>query len=196
MNRQRVRAEPRPLSPVDLEEVQRELEARPEEDRDIVMVCLGKELAADTWLEEWNQLRRVRGGAPNRIEAIELRSDPKYGKFIAHRPAEARVEIRREKKKIVVEIQDFISPSIVERLAVDVPLFRAKIPDWRSMLDCVMIDAAHDGAVFNVSLSDVPEKRDDLVAGRYELPAPTGKTTVAVKIIDMLGEEVVVTARV
>ena len=63
------------------------------------------------------------------------------------------VEIRREKKKIVVEIQDFISPSIVERLAVDVPLFRAKIPDWRSMLDCVMIDAAHDGAVFNVSLS-------------------------------------------
>jgi hypothetical protein len=185
-----------PLSPVDLEEVKRELEARPEEDRDIVMVCLGKELAADAWLEEWNQLRRVRGGAPNRIEAIELRSDPKYGKFIAHRPAEARVEIRREKKKIVVEVQDFISPSIVERLDVDVPLFRAKIPDWRSMVDCVMIDAAHDGTVFNVALSDVPEKRDDLVAGCYELPAPKGKITVAVKIIDMLGEEVVVTARV
>ena len=185
-----------PLSPVDLEEVKRELEARPEEDRDIVMVCLGKELAADAWLEEWNQLRRVRGGAPNRIEAIELRSDPKYGKFIAHRPAEARVDIRREKKKIVVEVQDFISPSIVERLDVDVPLFRAKIPDWRSMVDCVMIDAAHDGAVFNVALSDVPEKRDDLVTGRYEMPAPKGKTTVAVKIIDMLGEEVVVTARV
>jgi hypothetical protein len=185
-----------PLSPVDLEEVKRELEARPEEDRDIVMVCLGKELAADSWLEEWNQLRRVRGGAPNRIEVIELRSDPKYGKFIAHRPAEARVQIRREKKKIVIEVQDFISPSIVERLDVDVPLFRAKIPDWRSMVDCVMIDVAHDGAVFNVTLSDVPEKRDDLVAGRYELPAPKGKTTVAVKIIDMLGEEVVVTARV
>ena len=85
---------------------------------------------------------------------------------------------------------------IVERLDVDVPLFRAKIPDWRSMVDCVMIDAAHDGAVFNVTLSDVPEKRDDLVAGRYELTAPKGRTTVAVKIIDMLGEEVVVTSRV
>ncbi len=184
-----------PLSPVDLEEVKRELEARPEEDRDIVMVCLGKELAADAWLEAWNQLRRVRGGAPNRIEAIELRSDPKYGKFIAHRPAEARVEIRREKEKIVVEVRDFISPSIVERLDVDVPLLRAKIPDWRSMVDCVMIDASHDGEVFNVSLSDVPERRDDLVAGRYEVPAPEGETTVAVKIIDMLGEEVVVTSR-
>jgi hypothetical protein len=58
------------------------------------------------------------------------------------------------------------------------------------MVDCVMIDPAYDGKVFNVALSDVPEKKTHLVAGRYELPAPTGKTTVAVKIIDMLGEEV------
>lgn len=72
-------------------------------------------------------------------------------------------------------------------LDVDVPLFRAKIPDWRPMVDCVMIDAAHDAAVFNVAISDVPEKRDDLVACRNELPAPKGKTTVAVKIIDILG---------
>lgn len=48
--------------------------------------------------------------------------------------------------------------------------------------------------MFNVALSDVPEKRDDLVVGRYELPAPKGKTRVAVKIIDILGEEVVATA--
>lgn len=40
---------------------------------------------------------------------------------------------------------------------------------------------------------DGPEKKADLVVGRYELPAPKGKTTVAVKIIDMLGEEVLVT---
>src|SRR5690606_156050 len=119
-----------------------------------------------------------------------------YGKFFAHRPAEARVGIRRAEGSIVVEVTDFISPSIVERLDVDVPLFRAKIPDWRSMVDCVMIDAAYDGSVFNVSHSDVPERRDDLVAGRYELPAPELPTTVAVKIIDMLGEEVLVTRQV
>jgi hypothetical protein len=34
------------------------------------------------------------------------------------------------------------------------------------------------------------------VAGRYDLPAPEEETTVAVKIIDMLGEEVLVTAMV
>lgn len=185
-----------PLSPVDLEELKRELDARPDEDRDIVMVCLGKEIAADAWLEEWNQLRRARGGAPNRIEVIELRSDPKYGKFIAHRPAEAQVEISRSNGKLVVEIRDFISPTIVERLDVDVPLFRAKIPDWRAMVDCVMVDTAWDGEVFNVVHSDVPERKDELVQGRYEFKAPRGRTTVAVKIIDMLGEEVLVSSRV
>ncbi len=38
-------------------------------------------------------------------------------------------------------------------------------------------------------LADVPGRRQDLVAGRYELPAPKAGTQVAVKIIDMLGEE-------
>jgi hypothetical protein len=39
----------------------------------------------------------------------------------------------------------------------------------------------------------VPERKTDLVAGKYELPAPAGETTVAIKIIDILGEEVLVT---
>lgn len=54
-------------------------------------------------------------------------------------------------------------------------------------------DTAYDGEVFNIALSDVPERKNDLVGGRYELPAPDGPTTIAVKIIDMLGEEVLVT---
>jgi hypothetical protein len=61
------------------------------------------------------------------------------------------------------------------------------------MVDCVMIDTAYDGKVFTVVLSDVPEKKTDLVQGSYELPAPSGDTIVAVKIIDMLGGEVLVT---
>jgi len=184
-----------PLTPLDLEEVKRELEARPEEDRNIVLVCLGKELAADAWLEDWNRLRKG-GDAVNRIEVIELRTDPKYGRFIAHRPATAKVSIRRVEDKIRVDIEDFISPTIVERLDMDTPLFKAKITDWRSMVDCVMIDTAYNGEVFNVTLADVPKKKSDLVSGSYELPAPEGDTTVAVKLIDMLGEEVLLTERV
>lgn len=71
-----------------------------------------------------------------------------------------------------------------------------RIADWRAMVDCVMIDASYDGEVFDITLSDVPERKTDLISGEYELPAPKGKTTIAVKIVDMLGEEVLETARV
>jgi DNA modification methylase len=188
-----------PLSPADLEEVKRELSARANESRDVVVVCLGKELGVDVWLTEWNRVRK-QGDAPNKIEVIELRSDPKYGKFIAHEPAMARVDIRRVKAKdgdkLVVEVKDFVSPSVVERLQGQAGLLAPKITDWRAMVDSVIIDPAYNSKVFNIVLADVPERKKDYIKARYELPAPTGKTTVAVKITDMLGEEAIVTSDV
>lgn len=180
-----------PLTLMDLQLVKDELEARPEEERDVVVVCLGKELAIDTWLEDYNKHRPI-----NRIEIIELRTDQKYGKFFVHQPAEAQVDIRRRDGKLVIDIEDFISPTIAERLEMDAPLFRAKIPDWRTMVDVVMIDTNYDGEVFDIDMSDVPERKDALVIGHYELEAPEERTTVAVKIIDMLGEEVLATMEV
>lgn len=184
-----------PLSPPDLEEVKRELAARPDETRDVTLVCYGKEIAADAWLEEWNRLRQ-RGDVPNKIEVIELRNDPKYGGFFKHEPASARVEIARTGGKITVEVGDFISPTILQRLKQQSGVLSPQIDDWRAMVDSVMIDTAYDGEVFNIVHSDVPKKKADLVAGSYELDAPAGKTTVAVKITDMLGEEVLVTKTV
>ena len=95
-----------------------------------------------------------------------------------------------------MEIKDFISPTIVERLKEQAGILTPQITDWRAMVDCVMIDPAYDGQVFNIVVSDVPEKKTDLVTGKYELPASQGKTTVAVKIVDMLGEELLVTKEV
>ena len=46
---------------------------------------------------------------------------------------------------------------------------------------------------FNVALADMPERKQDLVNGRYELPASPAGSTVAAKVIDMLGEELIVT---
>lgn len=181
-----------PLTPLDLEELKRELEARPNEDRPITLVSLGAESAALTWIEDWNRLRKGKD-AVNKISVIELRTDAKYGKFIKHEPARARVKVTRRKDKVAVEIEDFISPTIIERLQQQAGILKPKIDDWRAMVDCVMIDTTYNGEVFNVVLSDVPEKKTDLVSGSYELDAPEGTTKVAVKIIDMLGEEVIVT---
>ncbi|MHB9133319.1 MAG: site-specific DNA-methyltransferase [Armatimonadota bacterium] len=181
-----------PLTPLDLEEIKRELDARPDEERGIVVVCLGKELAADAWVADWNRLRRG-DDAMNKIEVIELRTSPKYGKFFAHQPAQVQVSIERHGNTAHVKVTDFISPTILERLQLDANLLQVKIPDWRSMVDCIMVDAAYNGEVFNVTLSDVPEKKTDMVKGEYDIPIQDGEITVAVKVIDMLGEEVIVT---
>ena len=112
------------------------------------------------------------------------------------KPASAKVKVTRKEGQLHVEIQDFVSPTIIERLAQQSGVLRPQVEDWRAMVDCVMIDRAYDGKVFDVALSDVPAKKDGLVSGTYALPAPDGESTVAVKLIDMLGEEVLVTMRV
>lgn len=182
-----------PITPLDLEEVKNELKNRPEEERDITVVGLGKEYAVEAWLEEWNKLRK-QGNIPNRIEVIELRSDPKYGGFFTHEPARAKVSFKRAGEKVEISIDDFISPTILERLKQqnkDNPLFQPQVSDWRSMVDSVMIDSDYDGQVFNIALADVPERKNDLVEGRYTVEAKKG-ATIAVKVTDMLGEEVLV----
>jgi DNA modification methylase len=184
-----------PLSPLDLEELKSELKARPEEDRDITVIALGKEAACDAWLDEWNRMRR-QGRVPNEIDVIELRTDPKYGKFFVHQPAKAEVKITRRKDNIIVAITDFLSPTIIERLSAQEGVLKPQVTDWRSMVDTVMIDTAYDGQVFNIVLTDVPERKTDLVQGQYEFPSPQGKITVAVKITDMLGEEVFLTREI
>jgi len=175
-----------PLTLLDLQLIQDELKKRPNEDRDITIVCLGKELTVDPWVGEWNKKHPV-----NKIKIIELKTDKKYGNFLIHQPAEAKVKVERTaKNKVLIEIQNFISPTIIERLNIDNKLFKVKIPDFRSMIDTVLIDTNYNNNTFNIIYSDVPEKKTDLVEGKYEIEIPADKAKIAVKIIDMLGEEV------
>jgi hypothetical protein len=179
-----------PLTLLDLQLIQDELKKRPDENRNVTIVCLGKELSTDSYIEDYNKKHPV-----NKIEVIELRTDSKYGKFLIHKPAQAKVSIKRKGDKVQVEIKDFISPSIIERLNDREKLIKVKIPDFRSMIDVVLIDTEYNGKVFNIKHSDVPEKKKDFVLGKYELEVPK-KTTIAVKIIDMLGEEVLITEEI
>jgi len=174
-----------PLTLLDLQLLQDEVKKRPDEDRDITVVCLGKELAVDPWIEEWNRKHPV-----NKIKVIELKTDKKYGNFLIHKPIEAKIDIIRKNSKAIIEIENFISPTIIERLNIDNKLLKVKIPDFRSMIDCVLIDNNYDDNIFHIVCSDIPEKKNDLVKGRYEIEIPKEKTKVAVKIIDMLGEDV------
>ncbi|MBI3747813.1 MAG: site-specific DNA-methyltransferase [Chloroflexi bacterium] len=177
-----------PCSPLDLQAAAHELEQRPDEQRDVVVVALGRELACEPWLADYNRVRPI-----NRIRLIELRTDPKYGKFFQHQPAVARVRFEPEGDAVRVTIDDFISPSIIERLSAQEGVLTPQITDWRAMVDSVFIDAAYDGGVFNVALADIPERRQDLVDGSYIVERPADSMQpIAVRITDMLGEEVLV----
>ena len=176
-----------PLTPLDLEALRTELKNRPEEERDILVVSLGQEHKAREWVAQYNHNRPV-----NKIHLTELRTDRKAGGFIKHEPMSVQAHLQREDDKLIVRIDDVVSPSIIARLDLQEGIFRASIPDWRAVVDCVLIDTQHNGDIFNVTLADVPARKQDLVAGRYELPAPPAGAAVAVKVIDMLGEECVV----
>jgi DNA modification methylase len=183
-----------PLSPLDCEALGNEIKTRADEQRDIVLVCLGIEQKAREWVDRHNRNHPV-----NKIDVVELRTDRKMGGVFQHEPMSVALTAQREgkgdKARLVVEISEVVSPTILKRLSAQDGVLRAEVADWRAVVDCVLIDSDYDGAVFNVTLADVPPRKQDLVAGRYELPAPRAGATVAVKVIDMLGEELLTLAK-
>ncbi len=107
--------------------------------------------------------------------------------------ARARVIVRRDDETtpplIRVEVEGMVSPAV---LALARQAAAPRIDDWRAVVDSIMIDPAYDGVVFRPALVDAPRKRADMVRGRYELASSTGNSVVAVRITDVLGEEVLV----
>ena len=69
-------------------------------------------------------------------------------------------------------------------------VIRAEIPDFRSQIDCVTIDVDYDGKVFDIDFSDSPPKKTDLVQSLYEFDTKKCGKQMAVKVVDMLGEEI------
>ena len=63
------------------------------------------------------------------------------------------------------------------------------------MVDSVRIDSNYDGKVFNITLADVPEQKNDVVKGKCVVEAKKG-ATVAVKVTDMRSGEVLVVKQV
>ena len=89
-----------------------------------------------------------------------------------------------------MEILDYISPTILARMDIDRTIFDEKIDDFRAQIDCVLIDTDYNGKHFRIVESDRPEKREDFINAEYELTLPRVGAKVAVKIVDMLGEEI------
>ncbi len=104
-----------------------------------------------------------------------------------HGPGSATARLRVERtgdgdsSRLLLEVEGYHSPELAARLGGD--------PPWREALDCVLIDPAYDGRIFRARLADAPPGRRSGICGRYEIPLPTSGQAVAIKLVDVLGEE-------
>lgn len=172
----------RPLNRLDLQQIEEEIRtSRPDDTRDIVVFCNGCELGVIAELD-----RRKRP-----VNKIIVRDIQKDG-VTTEKPAEAEVSIAKRGKKVKISILDYISPSILARMELDRTIFNEQIDDFRAQIDCALFDTDYNGKHFNIVESDVPGKKSDYVRGDYEFALPRPGARVAVKIIDMLGEETLI----
>ncbi len=110
--------------------------------------------------------------------------------------AQAQIEIVRnpaDATLICVTILNFVSPAIATQLALTLRPDHPTSTEWRALVDCIAIDPAYDGQVFHSVVVDAPLKKRDQVQGSYTLPVPAMASCVAVRVTDLLGEEVLVT---
>ena len=91
---------------------------------------------------------------------------------------------------ITVTLTGYQSPAIVDQLAAQ---GKAPMDNWRVLVDCVAIDPAYAEPIFSPALVDAPLKKNVQVQGSYTLPVSATSTTVAVRITDVLGDEVLIT---
>ena len=173
----------KPLTRLDIQNIKDELDNRLGEERNITVFCYGSESGIHDEIDEWNNLHPI-----NKIIVRETGSEG----ITTFEPAQAEVNFERERQSVTITLVDYISPTICDRLDLDRTIFDEHIEDFRAQIDCVLIDTDYTGEYFNIVESDIPEEKEDFIAGKYTISLPRPDAHVAVKIIDMLGEEMIV----
>ena len=170
----------RPCNMLDIQALKDALQDRPDETRNIQLIASGVEIIVETELAEYNKTHPI-----NKITVRNIQTDG----VTIFEPAEAEISVVRQGTQAHIKIENYISPTILKRLEIDMSLFNEHITDFRSQIDIVLIDNNYNGEVFNIHASDIPEKKTDFIKGEYSIESPSADATIAVKIIDMLGEE-------
>lgn len=151
----------------------------------VLVICSGMELDVPDFLKKENK-------TGIKVEIRDTLTDKKN--LIFKKKPEAKIEAKLKGEKLAVEIKEFYSPILMRKLEIEnnktlKKEYEAKVKDFRQIIDSVAIDFDYDGKLFNAEIIDVPGKRD-VIQGKYEWEyEKAGKNTVAVKVVDVLGEE-------
>jgi DNA modification methylase len=98
--------------------------------------------------------------------------------------------------EINVQILEVVSQGVAAQLAAAKGNGQRAVSDWRAVVDCVAIDPGYDGQVFRPLIVDAPLKKSAQVKGVYSFKTPAAPGQVAVRITDVLGEEILMVKRI
>lgn len=135
----------------------------------VMLICMGHEpdLAA--------QLKLAASPYKVDVEVVDILRDKANLEF--RRDSEAKAVIKDG--DLVVE--RFYPMNLLQKLSMQ----KEAVNDWRELAESILIDWNYDGAVLQPTIVDIPG-RDDLVVGRYKVPADA--STIRIKITDLLSE--------
>jgi len=158
----------------------------------VIVICSGAELDVRDYIAKENQTGVT-------IEVRDIQVDKKDLDF--KKPTEATIEYKVTGKKLVVDVKDYYSPLLMKRLELENEQRlsleeRVNVFDYRQAIEHVVIDVNYGegqkgkNISFNAEIFAHKEKKTDLVATLNEFEyEKKGTYTVAVKIVDVLGEE-------
>ena len=135
----------------------------------ITLVCMGHEPDLKA------SLQQMIGSYKVDVEVVDILKDKSDLEF----KRDAQADIILKNKEII--IRNFYPMNLLQKLSIQ----KENVEEWRQLVDSIMIDYNYDGNALNPQIIDIPEK-DDLVKGKYTIPAEHGK--IKVKITDLLSE--------
>jgi site-specific DNA-methyltransferase (adenine-specific)/adenine-specific DNA-methyltransferase len=127
-----------------------------------------------------------------KIEVRDILTDKKN--LIFKKKPEAKIEVKAKDKKLSVELKDFYSPILMRKIEIENEKVlkkdhKAKVEDFKQIIDSVAIDVDYNGKLFNAEVMDLPDKKETIKAKYSWEYAKKSKYTVAIKVVDVLGEE-------
>ena len=151
----------------------------------VLIIASGVELDVSDFLKKENK-------TGVKVEIRDILTDKKN--LIFKKKPEAKIEAKAKDKKLSVELKEFYSPILMRKLELENGKVlkkdhQAKVADFKQIIDSVAVDVDYNGKLFNAEIIDLPTKKE-LIKAKYNWEYPKkGKYTVAVKIVDVLGEE-------
>lgn len=151
----------------------------------VLIIASGVELDVHDFLKKENK-------TGVKVEIRDILTDK--ANLIFKQKPEAKISVKWADKKFSLEIKEFYSPILMRKLEFENEKVlkkdrQAKVEDFKQIIDSVAIDVNYDGKLFNAEIMDLPNKKE-LIKSKYDWEYPKkGKYTVAVKIVDVLGEE-------